>query len=308
MVAASAAQPGAPRRSKQARWGLTATHAGPAASTSAAHCAATAAAARSAGDPSAGAASTASGHSRAGSGSSPSTTCDRRSATATTSRSPNEAVTAAVRRALPVYGLLQLRPGGEARDAGRGDVDRLAGARVLPLTGAPLGDVELAEAGERDLAATRQYVLDGSQHGFHGALSFLLAQAAARRDLVDELGLRHYALLRSSMGHSTLTAPTDTVRARWRRDLRSLRVFAVGRDGHGVDHAGRDVDERLRLGRGRVGHADVAGRVPELHVGLAGLPPPAQRGGRVAHRRRHRVDGPARLHRTPIRPAVTRRS
>ena len=47
------AQPGAPRRSKQASCGLTATQAGPAASIAARQCAATAAAARSAGDPSA---------------------------------------------------------------------------------------------------------------------------------------------------------------------------------------------------------------------------------------------------------------
>ena len=48
-VAVSAVQPGAPRRSKQASCGLTATQAGPAASMSAAQCAVTAAAARSAG-------------------------------------------------------------------------------------------------------------------------------------------------------------------------------------------------------------------------------------------------------------------
>ena len=72
----SAAQPGAPSRSKHASCGLTATHAGPAASISAAQWPPTAAAARSAAVPDGGAAPTAPGHSRAGSGSRPSTSWD----------------------------------------------------------------------------------------------------------------------------------------------------------------------------------------------------------------------------------------
>ena len=86
-TSSSTRQPCAPRRSKQASCGLTATQAGPAASMAAAQCAATATAARSAGDPSAGAAASACGHRRAGSGSSPRTTWDSRSATRASSRS-----------------------------------------------------------------------------------------------------------------------------------------------------------------------------------------------------------------------------
>ena len=96
----------APRRSKQASCGLTATHAGPAASMAAAQWAATAAAARSAG-PVRVAAALASGHSFAGSGSSPRTICDSRDATAAASRSPKctpaDASRCCVSRALSAY-------------------------------------------------------------------------------------------------------------------------------------------------------------------------------------------------------------
>jgi hypothetical protein len=42
-------------------------------------------------------------------------------------------------------GLLEARAGGEARDLGGGDLDRLTRARVHTLARAALGDVELAE-------------------------------------------------------------------------------------------------------------------------------------------------------------------
>ena len=87
-IAASAVQPGAPRRSKQASCGLHATHAGAAASMSAAQCAVTAAAASSAGVPDAGTAPAASGHRRAGSGSIPRTIWLSRAATWAARRSP----------------------------------------------------------------------------------------------------------------------------------------------------------------------------------------------------------------------------
>src|SRR4051794_27630123 len=89
IVRSSARQPGAPRRSKQASWGLTATHASATATIAASQCVATAAAARSAGGPpTCSPTRTASGHSRPGSGSRPSTICDSRAATAAARRSP----------------------------------------------------------------------------------------------------------------------------------------------------------------------------------------------------------------------------
>src|SRR4051812_35047080 len=208
-VAASAAHPGAPRRSKHATCGLAATHAGPAAAISAAQCASTAAAARSAGEPSCGAASTASGHSRAGSGSSPRTTCERRSATSAASRAPKRSVRITDGSADAAAGIgdpgplrarllersLELGPGRELRHARGRDVDRLAGARVHALARAALGDAELAEAGEVHLAATLERVLDGLQHRINGLGRLALAQSGLLGDLIDELRLGHAVLL-----------------------------------------------------------------------------------------------------------------
>src|SRR5688500_11472962 len=100
---------------------------------------------------------TAPGHSFAGSGSIPSTTCDSRPATAAARRSPNRIAgdaSPATDKASPpsplLDGLLEARAGGEARHLARRDLHRLAGARVAALARAALGDVELAEARERD--------------------------------------------------------------------------------------------------------------------------------------------------------------
>jgi hypothetical protein len=84
-TSASAAQPGAPSRSKQASWGLTATQAGPARSISSRQWAATAAAARSATVAVASPAPSAA--SFAGSGSRPRQIWLRRSSTSAVSRS-----------------------------------------------------------------------------------------------------------------------------------------------------------------------------------------------------------------------------
>src|SRR3954470_9563475 len=195
-VMASAIQPGAPRRSKQATCGFTATQAGPAAAMSAAQCTATAAAARSAGAPSAGATATASGHRRAGSGSRPRTTCDSRSPTSAASRAPKAAPTgrwgAGCRTGLAaLQGLLQAGARTELRHARRGDLDRLAGARMDALARAALGDAELAEAREVHLAASLEGVLDGLQKGVDGLAGVSLRQAGRRRDLIHEFRLRH---------------------------------------------------------------------------------------------------------------------
>ena len=175
-VRSSASQPGAPSRSKQASWSLTATQAGPAATMAARQWSATASAvrARARRPPSAGAAdrSTASGQSAAGSGSSPSTTRLRRSSTSAASRSQKCVANPRARtrdsrtsssRALD--GLLQRGAGAEARHLARRDLDLLAGLRVHTLAGAAVGDRELPEAGEVDLAAARQHLLDRVEDG-----------------------------------------------------------------------------------------------------------------------------------------------
>jgi hypothetical protein len=55
------------------------------------------------------------------------------------------------------------------------------------LTRAALGDMELAEPGERHIAATRQRLLDGVEHGINRLAGFGLAQVCATGDLIDEL-------------------------------------------------------------------------------------------------------------------------
>src|SRR5215207_539888 len=95
----------------------------------------------------------------------------------------------AVRRLLD--GLLEAGAGGEARDLAGGDGHRLARARVATLAGAAAGDVELAEARERDLFSTLERALDRAEDGVHGASCILLAQAALLSDLINEVRLRH---------------------------------------------------------------------------------------------------------------------
>src|SRR3954468_17345894 len=97
-------------------------------------------------------------------------------------------------------GLLEARPGGEARDAGRGDRHRLARTRVAALAGAAVGDVELPEARERDLFTALQGVLDGADHGVDRRTGVLLAQAALGRDPINEVRLRHDSSLSLGRG------------------------------------------------------------------------------------------------------------
>src|SRR4051812_30804874 len=182
VTASRAAQPSAPRRSKQASCGLTATTASPTASMTARQWSWTASAAL--------AARSATGHSRIGSGSSPRTTWELRWATSSASRS---AKCGPAGRwdisGLPsgLDGLLEARARGEARDAGRLDVDRLARARVDALARAAIGDVELAEARERDLGPAAQRLLDDLEGGVDGLAGLLLVEIRLVRDLVDEL-------------------------------------------------------------------------------------------------------------------------
>src|SRR6476660_4881318 len=219
-VRSSAVQPGAPSRSKQASWSLAATQAGPAASISAAQWFATASAAASAGLGPAGAAADVWGHRRAGSGSSPRTSCVCRSATRPASRSPKP-----VRAGSAVDGLLELRPGAETRDPRRRDVDRLPGAWMLAGASAPLGHVELAEAGEGNLAPATERRLDRIQDGVDGLLRVLLGEIGVLRDLIDEFRLRHLLLLRGRRESSKLTTLADDGWPSCRRRVLSVRYL-----------------------------------------------------------------------------------
>jgi hypothetical protein len=58
---------------------------------------------------------------------------------------------------------------------------------VYALTGTALGDVELPEAGERDVAPALQGFLDDVEHCVDGLPGFTLANVGPVRDLVDEL-------------------------------------------------------------------------------------------------------------------------
>jgi hypothetical protein len=55
------------------------------------------------------------------------------------------------------------------------------------LTRSTLGNMKLAEPGERHVAAARQRLLDGVEHGVNGLAGFGLAQVCATGDLIDEL-------------------------------------------------------------------------------------------------------------------------
>src|SRR5262245_59787504 len=62
------------------------------------------------------------------------------------------------------------------------------------LTRAALGDVELAEPGERHIAATLQRLLDGVEDGVNRLAGLGLAQVGAAGNLIDELRLRHASI------------------------------------------------------------------------------------------------------------------
>jgi hypothetical protein len=88
---------------------------------------------------------------------------------------------------LVVDGLLQARAGRETRDLRGLDLDRLTRTWVHALTRTALGDMELAEPGERHIAAALQRFLDGVEDGVHCLAGLGLAQVRATGDLIDEL-------------------------------------------------------------------------------------------------------------------------
>src|SRR5688572_26645005 len=90
-----------------------------------------------------------------------------------------------------VDGLLEARARAEPRYAAGRDLNRLAGLGIAALTGVALGDVELPEAGDCDLAATAEALLDRLEHGLDRNGGLGLARVGLRGDLLDELRLVH---------------------------------------------------------------------------------------------------------------------
>jgi hypothetical protein len=91
------------------------------------------------------------------------------------------------RRAQPLTAFFRPGAGREARHLRGADLDRLAGARVHALTRAALGDVELAEAREGDVAPALEGLLDDVQDGIDGLTGLGLLQVGPAGHLVDEL-------------------------------------------------------------------------------------------------------------------------
>ena len=80
---------------------------------------------------------------------------------------------------------------------------------LTPTPRAALAHVELAETRHRHLAAAAQRVLDGREHRINRPRGILLGQIGAIGHLVDQLGLRHFALLVREPVAPTLTPHAD---------------------------------------------------------------------------------------------------
>src|SRR3954447_23939728 len=100
-------------------------------------------------------------------------------------------------------GALQPRSGREPRDAAGRDLDALARLRVHALAGAAVGDRELPEAGEADLASTLESGHDDVEEGIDRLRCVALSKARLAGDLVDEFLLRHVAFLLSGVPNAS---------------------------------------------------------------------------------------------------------
>src|ERR1700760_1282205 len=127
-----------------------------------------------------------------------------------------------LRRRPLVDGFLESRAGGELRDPRGRDLDLLAGGGVTALASAALRDAELAESGERHLAATLQGVLDGVEYRVDRVTRVFLTQPGAICDLVDELRLSHLLPPSRWYERSKLTGSADrTAPATWKAPILS---------------------------------------------------------------------------------------
>src|SRR5262249_54818679 len=111
--------------------------------------------------------------------------------------------------ALPLDCLLELASRRELGDAGRGDLDALAGARIHTLTRGTIGRGELAETREVDLAAALERVGDRVEEGVDRLLGVPVRQATPLRHRGDELLLGHESSYLDCLGLASLPAPDD---------------------------------------------------------------------------------------------------
>ena len=118
-------------------------------------------------------------------------------------------VTRAWRRDSALDGVLSAEPAREPRHLAGRDLDPLAGLRVHALTRAAIGDGELAEAGEADLSAAAEGLLDDRQDRVDGLAGLLLAEAGLVGDLVDELCFVTFLLVFRFGTGRKLTMATD---------------------------------------------------------------------------------------------------
>src|SRR5215213_3677714 len=138
----------------------------------------------------------ASGHSLDGSGSRPRTTWLCLSATREASRSlkraPWRSAAELTERGLGLgvlQSLLEVSACAELRGLAGGDLDPLAGLRVHALACATLGDRELAEARDGNVATALQRLLDHFSQGIHGRLRLRPLDVGPVGYLLDQLGL-----------------------------------------------------------------------------------------------------------------------
>src|SRR5713101_8654780 len=87
--------------------------------------------------------------------------------------------------------VLQHLRGAEGQHAPRADLDLLAGLGVAAHAGALLADDEVAEAGELDLLALLERVLDGVEHHLDDLGALLLGEPDFLAHALDHVGLGH---------------------------------------------------------------------------------------------------------------------
>src|SRR3954447_9097831 len=85
--------------------------------------------------------------------------------------------------------LLEVSACAELRGLAGGDLDPLAGLRVHALACATLGDRELAEARDGNVATALQRLLDHFSQGIHGRLRLRPLDVGPVGYLLDQLGL-----------------------------------------------------------------------------------------------------------------------
>src|SRR5690606_24470279 len=95
-----------------------------------------------------------------------------------------------------VYGIPQSLASLEPRNVARGDLDRVAGARIAPAALAPVLHAERAESHDRYLLPLFQRVRDRLDHCVHGARCIRLGQVGGARHRLDQFRFVHSRPLR----------------------------------------------------------------------------------------------------------------